>query len=55
MDARFIVLFVYLVGVLITFLCIRKLNISTYEKVFGSLAWPCTLILYIVHRIHNGL
>lgn len=55
MDARLIVLLVYLVGVVIAWLCIRKLKVSMYEKVCGSLAWPATLILYIIHRIHNGL
>lgn len=55
MENWMIVLIVYVAGALITFLLTRKLNTEWYVKAGVIATWPASLILYVIHRIHNGL
>lgn len=50
-----IVLIVWLVGAFVAYYkFMKKLPNSQFEKVWFSIFWPLTLLLDIVHFIHNA-
>ena len=53
MNAWIIVAILYLIGALAAFLIVRKWKNVWYEKMGAVAVWPGTLILYVIHLIHN--
>ena len=50
-----ILLIVWVVGAFVAYYkFISKWNNSHFEKVWFSIFWPLTLILNVIHRIHNA-
>lgn len=47
-----IIIAAYIVGIVIAFFVMKNYS-NTIERVWFSIFWPCTLILYGIHRLHN--
>ena len=51
-----IALVVWLVGTVVAYnKYIKKWDKKQYEKIYFSLMWPFTLLLYGIHYAHNNL
>lgn len=47
-----IIIALYIIGIVIAFFIMKDFS-NTVERVWYSVFWPCTLILYCIHLIHN--
>lgn len=50
---KFIILAVYVVGVIVAYRKMKEWQHSKFEKVAFSLIWPLVAILYGIHYLHN--
>lgn len=50
-----ILLAVYVIGLLVTLLIVKKWENPVIEKIFYVAFWPLTLLLYLIHKIHESL
>lgn len=54
METLLVILLVYVAGAMIAFLCVREWKNPWYEKMGAISVWPCTLLLYIYHKMQGG-
>lgn len=50
-----LILLIYVVGLILAYIIFRKefSDKPKWEQIWYSVAWPATLVLYVIHLVYN--